>query len=61
PVFTAASPVPSAAAAQVGLRVVNQVSPELFDQYMDDPGSDTTIINKISRNAAAIKQILGSS
>ncbi len=61
PVFTAASPVPSAAAAQVGLRVVNQVSPDLFDQYMDDPGSDTTVINKISRNAAAIKQILGSS
>lgn len=58
PVFTAASPAPTAAPAQLGLRVVNQVSPDLFDQYLDDPGSDTVIINKISRNSAAIRQAL---
>lgn len=59
PVFTAASPTPMAAATQLGLRVINQVSPDLLDQYLDDPGSDTTVINKISRNSAAIRQVLG--
>ncbi|HDX0923910.1 TPA: phage tail tape measure protein [Stenotrophomonas maltophilia] len=44
--------------SQIGLRLINQVSPGLFEEYMDDPGSDTTIINKISRNAAAIRQAL---
>jgi hypothetical protein len=59
PVFSAATPALSAAAMQLGLRVINQVSPDLLDQYLDDPGSDTTVINKISRNSAAIRQVLG--
>lgn len=59
PVFTSPASAPPSTAAQLGLRVINQVSPDLLDQYLDDPGSDTTVINKISRNAAAIRQVLG--
>lgn len=59
PVFTSAASAPPSTAAQLGLRVINQVSPDLLDQYLDDPGSDTTVINKISRNSAAIRQVLG--
>lgn len=59
PVFTSAASAPPNTAAQLGLRVINQVSPDLLDQYLDDPGSDTTVINKINRNSAAIRQVLG--
>jgi len=44
--------------SQIGLRVVNQVDPRLFDQYLDDPSSDRMFLNKIGGNAAAIKQLL---
>lgn len=46
-------------ARQIGLRVINQVSPDLLGQYLDDPGSDPTVVNKISRNADAVRQVLG--
>lgn len=59
PVFTSPASAPPSTAAQLGLRVINQVSPDLLDQYLDDPGSDTTVINKINRNSAAIRQVLG--
>ncbi|MGS7873632.1 phage tail length tape measure family protein, partial [Stenotrophomonas forensis] len=58
PVFNTVAAPPTASPMQLGLRLINQVSPGLFEEYMDDPGSDTTIINKISRNAAAIRQAL---
>lgn len=58
PVFNTVTAGPTGSPTQLGLRVINQVSPGLFEDYLDDPGSDTTIINKISRNAAAIRQAL---
>lgn len=58
PVFNTVAAPPTASPMQLGLRLINQVSPGLFEEYMDDPGSDTTIINKINRNAAAIRQAL---
>ncbi len=59
PVFSSVAAAPTSSPMQLGVRLINQVSPGLFEEYIDDPGSDKTIINKIDRNAAAIRQVLG--
>ncbi|HFL6954533.1 TPA: phage tail length tape measure family protein [Stenotrophomonas maltophilia] len=59
PVFNTVAAAPTGSPTQLGIRLINQVSPGLFEDYIDDPGSDRTIINKINRNSAAIRQVLG--
>ena len=39
--------------------MVNVVEPSLLENYLDDPGSDHVFVNKISRNSASIRQVLG--
>ncbi|HFT6974791.1 phage tail length tape measure family protein [Stenotrophomonas maltophilia] len=55
----AAAATPASQAPSIGLRMVNVVDPSLLENYLDDPGSDHVFVNKISRNSASIRQVLG--
>ena len=55
----AAAATPPSQAPSIGLRMVNVVEPSLLENYLDDPGSDHVFVNKISRNSASIRQVLG--
>lgn len=50
----------TSATPQFNLRNINLIdSAELVGGYLDSPDSDTTFLNKIARNSASIRQVLG--
>jgi phage-related minor tail protein len=54
--------VTGGATPQVNLRMVNLIDGHaLVNDYLEDSGSDRTFVNKIGKNASAIRQLIGNS